>query len=58
MDVMDGNPSVPPGLVGKEDVIFGNIKQIYEFHQRFVFKENAFDVDFMDCFHKLHISGK
>ncbi|XP_046859404.1 kalirin-like isoform X4 [Xenia sp. Carnegie-2017] len=33
MDVMDGNPSVPPGLVGKEDVIFGNIKQIYEFHQ-------------------------
>ena len=36
MEVMDSNPNVPPGLVGKEDVIFGNIKEIYEFHQRLV----------------------
>jgi hypothetical protein len=35
MEVMDGNPNVPPGLVGKESVIFGNIKEIYEFHQRY-----------------------
>jgi hypothetical protein len=34
MEVMDGNPSVPPGLVGKENVIFGNIREISEFHQR------------------------
>ena len=36
MEVMDGNPNVPPGLVGKENIIFGNIKEIYEFHQRLV----------------------
>ena len=34
MEVMSTNPNVPQGLVGKEDVIFGNIKEIYEFHQR------------------------
>ncbi|XP_028393138.1 triple functional domain protein-like isoform X5 [Dendronephthya gigantea] len=33
MEVMSTNPNVPQGLVGKEDVVFGNIKEIYEFHQ-------------------------
>ena len=36
MEVMEGNSAVPPGLVGKEDVIFGNMREIYEFHNRFV----------------------
>ena len=35
--MMDGNAALPPGLVGKEDVIFGNMREIYEFHNRFVF---------------------
>jgi hypothetical protein len=26
--------NVPPGIVGKEKVIFGNMEEIYEFHKK------------------------
>ena len=29
---MFDNPDVPGGLLGKETVIFGNIEDIYKFH--------------------------
>lgn len=31
--------SLPPALVGKEDVIFGNIEQIHHFHQKIFLRE-------------------
>lgn len=28
---------LPDGIAGKEETIFGNIKEIYEFHDKYVF---------------------
>ena len=33
---MSDNSDVPPGLVGKESIIFGNIEDIYSFHNKYV----------------------
>ena len=33
---MSSNPDVPAGLVGKESIIFGNIDDIYTFHNKYV----------------------
>lgn len=33
---MSNNADVPSGLVGKESIIFGNIEDIYSFHNRYV----------------------
>lgn len=30
-----GSEDVPPGLANKDDVVFGNIQDIYEFHNRY-----------------------
>lgn len=33
---MSNNADVPPGLIGKESIIFGNIEDIYSFHNKYV----------------------
>ena len=33
---MSSNADVPSGLVGKESIIFGNIEDIYGFHNKYV----------------------
>ena len=33
---MVNNADVPPGLIGKESIIFGNIEDIYGFHNKYV----------------------
>lgn len=33
---MSNNSDVPQGLVGKESIIFGNIEDIYTFHNKYV----------------------
>lgn len=30
-----GSEDVPPGLINKDDIVFGNIQDIYEFHNRY-----------------------
>ena len=30
-----GAEDVPPGLTNKDDIVFGNIQDIYEFHNRY-----------------------
>lgn len=30
-----GSEDVPPGLSNKDDIVFGNIQDIYEFHNRY-----------------------
>lgn len=30
-----GSEDVPPGLTNKDDIVFGNIQDIYEFHNRY-----------------------
>lgn len=30
-----GSEDVPAGLANKDDVVFGNIQDIYEFHNRY-----------------------
>ena len=32
VNAMSNTSDVPPGLVGKESIIFGNIEDIYSFH--------------------------
>ncbi|XP_055846907.1 triple functional domain protein isoform X2 [Episyrphus balteatus] len=31
--------NVPPALIGKEDILFGNMKEIYHFHQKIFLRE-------------------
>lgn len=33
-EMTSGSEDVPPGLVNKDDIVFGNIQDIYEFHNR------------------------
>lgn len=35
ISAMSNSSEVPPGLAGKESIIFGNIEDIYNFHNRF-----------------------
>lgn len=37
-EMTSGSEDVPPGLSNKDDVVFGNIQDIYEFHNRSVEK--------------------
>ena len=37
MTAMMNNPDVPSGLVGKESIIFGNIEDIFDFHNKYVY---------------------
>ena len=37
ISAMSNSSEVPPGLAGKESIIFGNIEDIYNFHNRFAF---------------------
>lgn len=34
-EMTSGSEDVPPGLVNKDDIVFGNIQDIYEFHNRY-----------------------
>lgn len=34
-EMTSGSEDVPPGLSNKDDVVFGNIQDIYEFHNRY-----------------------
>ena len=36
MSAMLNNQDVPAGLAGKESIIFGNIEDIYNFHNEYV----------------------
>ena len=36
MNDMSREKDVPPGIAGKEAVIFGNMTEIYEFHSKYV----------------------
>uniref|UniRef100_A0A3Q0THF0 Kalirin RhoGEF kinase b n=1 Tax=Amphilophus citrinellus TaxID=61819 RepID=A0A3Q0THF0_AMPCI len=38
-DTTHGSEDVPPGLVNKDDIVFGNIQDIYEFHNSIFLKE-------------------
>lgn len=40
---MSNNSDVPPGLVGKESIIFGNIEDIYSFHNKYVARKERYD---------------
>ncbi len=33
-EMNDPTNETPPALLGKQDVIFGNIREIYEFHKK------------------------
>lgn len=37
MTAMMNNPDVPSGLAGKESIIFGNIEDIFDFHNKYVY---------------------
>lgn len=41
MTAMMNNPDVPSGLAGKESIIFGNIEDIFDFHNKYVSVFNA-----------------
>jgi len=41
---MTNNSEVPPGLLGKENIIFGNIEDIYNFHNEYVLAVPTFPV--------------
>ena len=34
-EMTSGSEDVPPGLANKDDIVFGNIQDIYEFHNRY-----------------------
>ena len=34
-EMTSGAEDVPPGLTNKDDIVFGNIQDIYEFHNRY-----------------------
>lgn len=34
-EMTSGSEDVPPGLATKDDIVFGNIQDIYEFHNRY-----------------------
>lgn len=36
---MTSGAEIPSGIANKEHVIFGNIQEIYEFHNKYVFKQ-------------------
>uniref|UniRef100_A0A3P8NU67 Kalirin RhoGEF kinase b n=1 Tax=Astatotilapia calliptera TaxID=8154 RepID=A0A3P8NU67_ASTCA len=38
-EMTSGSEDVPPGLVNKDDIVFGNIQDIYEFHNSIFLKE-------------------
>uniref|UniRef100_A0A3Q1CSS6 Non-specific serine/threonine protein kinase n=1 Tax=Amphiprion ocellaris TaxID=80972 RepID=A0A3Q1CSS6_AMPOC len=38
-EMTSGSEDVPPGLANKDDVVFGNIQDIYEFHNSIFLKE-------------------
>uniref|UniRef100_A0A3Q2PBP2 Kalirin RhoGEF kinase b n=1 Tax=Fundulus heteroclitus TaxID=8078 RepID=A0A3Q2PBP2_FUNHE len=38
-EMTSGSEDIPPGLTNKEDVVFGNIQDIYEFHNSIFLKE-------------------
>lgn len=40
---MSNNSDVPPGLVGKESIIFGNIEDIYSFHNKYVARKERYN---------------
>lgn len=33
-EMTSGSEDVPHGLINKDDIVFGNIQDIYEFHNR------------------------
>jgi len=33
-DMMNGTAQLPVGIAGREDVIFGNIAEIHDFHKK------------------------
>ncbi len=39
---MTSGAEIPSGIVNKEHVIFGNMQEIYEFHNKYVFKQALF----------------
>ena len=43
---MSNNTDVPPGLIGKESIIFGNIEDIYSFHNKYVPKMGGLFIRF------------
>lgn len=32
----NGGDEIPPGIANKEHIIFGNIQEIYDFHNKYV----------------------
>lgn len=39
LNEMKSNSNLPPQIQNKEDVIFGNMEEIYDFHNRIFLKE-------------------
>lgn len=39
MDEMRNGNNVPDSLIGKQEVLFGNMEEIYEFHEKIFLKE-------------------
>lgn len=36
-EMTSGSEDIPPGLSNKDDIVFGNIQDIYEFHNRYIY---------------------